>query len=541
MSVWHRGRVVLASFLLFAAVTSAAAAQATAEPEVDRPVAVQQPPAGEAATPDMQLASAPRYSPREVEGDGSVAATRDAAAKTWPFDPPSVAVLAASPRKVFAHWHIFPISLDNQPAENDYWSRNFIRADGEGGKFAAGGGMTRERPLPRPVVSDSDWRTRDMETEIRRAAAIGIDGFIFNIVGPPPNVHYDKLLAMLDAAQHVDPNFVVMLMIDAVTNKDRTPQQVAPAILQVANHPSVYHTDDGRLVLSTFSAEKLPVDWWQQLFAILKASGVKVYFVPVFQGWQQAMSQYAAISEGVSDWGRRTPAGAEKFLPAAAAVHQQGKIWMAPVAPQDSRPKSRAFWEPEGSGLFRESWRVAREGGADWVQVITWNDYAEGSEIAPSTGIQYAYYDLTAYYGTWFKTGKQPPITRDVLYYFHRIMPAATQAQSTQQQGSFQARDGEPPADIIELLAFLTEPGTLEIEIGGKTYKQEAKAGITSFTVPLAPGRPRFRLLRGGTVVIDFASAFEIRSKVEFQDFLYRAGSSSRPPVDMLADPPVIQ
>ena len=55
----------------------------------------------------------------------------------------------------------------------------------------------------------------------------------------------------------------------------------------------------------------------------------------------------------------------------------------------------------------------AIDGGADWVQLITWNDYGEHTEIAPSTGTQHAFYDLTAYYTAWFKTGAAPRIVRD--------------------------------------------------------------------------------------------------------------------------------
>lgn len=513
MKLWHRGPARHAALLVVATLLSLANPRAMAEDT-------------------SQVISA--------GGDGSVAALHAADAATWPFDPPPLATLRQSPRKIFAHWHIFPISVDNKPADSDYWSRNFMRPEGEKAKYAAGGGMSRERPLSRPVIDDDYWRVRDMETDIRRAISIGLDGFLFNIVNPnPSNIQYEKLLAMLEAANRVDPDFRVALMIDAVANRDRSVDEVAAGILQVASHPSVYRTGDGRLVLSAFTPERKPVEWWQELFAKLGDAGVKVYFVPVFQGWKAGIPQFAAISEGFSDWGRRSLAGVNWTQDAAAEAHKLGKIWMAPVAPQDSRPKSLMYWEPVGSELFREGWKVATEGGADWVQLITWNDYAEATEIAPSTGTQYAFYDLSAYYAAWFKTGQQPPIARDVLYYFHRIMPAATQATAGQQERPFQIQGGEPPQDIIELLAFLTKPGTLEIEIAGNTYKQEAAAGITSFKVPLALGRPRFRLVRDGAPVIEFESAFEIRDKVEFQDFLYRAGSSSRPPVELIANPPL--
>ena len=51
------------------------------------------------------------------------------------------------------------------------------------------------------------------------------------------------------------------------------------------------------------------------------------------------------------------------------------------------------------------------------------------------------------------------------------------------------------------MLAFLTSPATLEIELGGKTHSRQADKGVTSFKVPLAPGKPLFRIVRDGRVV----------------------------------------
>lgn len=499
--------------------------------------------ASDKQSPAVELASAPRVQTADLTaergGDGSVAALRASNAATWPFDPPPLEAMRESSHKIFAHWHGWPISLDNQPSAGDEWQR-LMKPEGDQGKNVAGGGFSRERPLPRPVIADSDWEEKDMETEVRRASALGLDGFMFNIVNPQAKKLFSRLLHMLDAAEAVDPGFKVALMIDAVTNQNRSVEDVAAGILQVANHPSVYRVSDGRLLISAFSADRLPVDWWQSLFKTLKEAGVKVYFVPVFQGWRGNINQFAPISDGLGDWGDRSLSGVEVGMPGAAAAHELGKIWMSPVSPQLFRPKKNDLFYKEagGSTLFRETWRVAREGDANWVQIITWNDYGEGTEIAPSTGIQYAFYDLTGFYGTWFKTGQPPTITRDVLYYFHRIMPTGTAPDLNKQARTFQLRGTDPSQDSIELLAFLTEPGTLEIEIGGATYKQEAAAGITSFKAPLAPGRPRFRLVREGKPVIDFESAFDIRTKSVFQDFLYRAGSSSRPPIEMLANPP---
>ena len=110
---------------------------------------------------------------------------------------------------------------------------------------------------------------------------------------------------------------------------------------------------------------------------------------------------------------------------------------------------------------------------------------------------------------------------RDVLYYFHRIQATDAPYNSTEQTYPFGAMGGEMPRNNIELLAFLAESGTLEIEVGASVKDTSVAAGIHSFTVPILPGKPVFRLKRGGQTVIEVQSRFEIKISVEIQDFLY--------------------
>lgn len=53
---------------------------------------------------------------------------------------------------------------------------------------------------------------------------------------------------------------------------------------------------------------------------------------------------------------------------------------------------------------------------------------------------------------------------------------------------------GRSAINEIELLAFLAQDGELEIEIGTEIHQLNAAAGMTSMRMPLAVGRPSFRL-----------------------------------------------
>ena len=103
-----------------------------------------------------------------------MASTRTVAASSLPNDLPPQSVLKASDKLVFAHYFSpYPISIDNADSAADYYTRNYLSPTGEGGKHAAYGGYLRDRPLPRAVTADADWRYQDMLTEVKRANAAG--------------------------------------------------------------------------------------------------------------------------------------------------------------------------------------------------------------------------------------------------------------------------------------------------------------------------------------------------------------------------------
>jgi hypothetical protein len=116
-----------------------------------------------------------------------------------------------------------------------------------------------------------------------------------------------------------------------------------------------------------------------------------------------------------------------------------------------------------------------------------------------------------------------------VLYFFYRREP--TNAASPAQSAPNKIVNGSPE-DNIELLAFLTAPGELKINIGGQTFTQNAPAGITSFKVHTAPGTPIFSLSRSGAAVFSFPGPIQIYGQGGLPsgviDMTYWSGSASQ-------------
>ncbi|RDV28136.1 hypothetical protein DXV75_04015 [Alteromonas aestuariivivens] len=458
------------------------------------------------------------------------------------FDPVSDSSGAQKEsRLVFAHY--FPAysqMMNNMSPGEDYYDLHYLNPYGENSKFLNKGGLLRERPIARVPynVSGTEWGTADAEFEVRQAAAIGLDGFTVNILSNTGGT-WTRAMRIVEAAEKLG-NFKIVIMPDmnAQFHPNKEPEAFIPTIRELSKSPAAFRLKDGRLVVAPYLAENFSPTWWKQTLDQLKAEGINVALMPLYQGWVSDLQQFKqqepeAFQEyviGVSDWGLRTPSGALNLLDDAGQAHDEGVWWMAPVAPQDARPKRSNFTEAGNSEAYRTLWESAINGGADWVQVITWNDYSESTQITPSTQTGYAFYDLTAYYIDWFKNQQQPEIKRDAMYAFYREHSTDTPLSGYVQSDSVNVVNGEAPRNEIELLAFLTTPATLAIEIDGTTYEQYADAGMTSFKIPLQEGRPVFRILRDNKVIQEMVgkTSINIHDAEDVLDLTYWGMSSLR-------------
>jgi Glycosyl hydrolase family 71 len=489
--------------------------------------AVAAPPAS-ASAPQPVSAPAPVSKPLSTSNNGD-------ACLAAPM--PSSAALFNSTKRVFAHYfYPFPVSIDNSPSAKDYYNTQYLSRTGESSKWLKQGGYLRQRPLGVTPSTNPNWQQLNMEGEVRAAIARGITGFTFDSMGASDATDSTSdLHLMLAAAQAVDSRFKILIMPDmSVLGTDAS--AVVQIIAAVAGSPAAYRLSDGRLVVSPFDAGENTPAWWQSVISQLSSQGIQIALVPTFLGWASEAAAFSALSYGFSDWGSATVAGADALEGGPAIVHSSyKKIFMMPVDPQQYRPKDFVYWDAGNSAALREAWTGSIKGDADWVQVVTWNDFSESSVIAPVTdatlqrSIGTGFYNLTGYYASWFLTGQEPTITHDVLYYFYRREPVTGAASG---QSQLDIDYSGVPENSIELLGFLTSPGVLKITIGGKTFTQNAAAGIVSFKIPTQPGTPLFTLSRSGTDVFSFEGGVQIYGPgglpSTVQDLTYWSGSAAK-------------
>ncbi len=460
-------------------------------------------PPGDTTTPLSDDVAPDDAAPTD-DGDPVVIANSD---PCRPFTMPSRDALFASSKRVFAHYfYQFQIyeSVPPPASASDYYSTEWLVpvTTGVEAKWQPNGGFLRQRPLAAPVPN-ATAASDGVKWEVEMAMNAGITGFTIDILSANQGESGTQLANLLAAAEVVEPRFKIVVMLDLGAADVDDASAIEAIITRAAASSAAYRLSDGRVVVSSFAGEKEPASFWQGIIDNLATNGINVAFVPTFNGGNPA--DYSTVTYGYGDWGTATAAPAASIAANPAKAHTNGKIYMLPIETQQYRPKSFIYWEASNSTAFRNSWTSAITGGADWTQIVTWSDFSESGEIEPYTDLTLdgrigtGFYDMNAYYAAWFLTGSAPDITEDALFFFYRREPVGAAAPNQSTPTTAVLAGGIAGTDLIEMVAFLTAPGTLAITAGGTTTTHDANAGTTTFTAPLAPGTPHFALQRNGT------------------------------------------
>lgn len=449
----------------------------------------------------------------------------------WPFETVSEYRLLASRRKVFAHYfNPFPLSIENLPAATDYYTNEYLNRDGERQKYSRVGGYLRGRPLPVGPWPNLSWREINLAIEILRAQRIGINGFGADMLQANSGRYWEELLRLYDTAARVAPEFRIIAEPDIAAMPTIPVEDLVNALVKIAQSSAAYRLGDGRMVVAPFYAEGKSGEFWSEVISAMQKRGSPIALFPVLLNFGKYSETFATISYGLSNWGDRDigSASRDNFPKQAENTRSAEIAVMVPISPQDVRPRSSIFWESNNTALFREEWRRAILSSAEYAHVVTWNDYAESTEIAPSSGTQFVFFDLARYFISWFKMGQAPVVQRDVFYYTHRRQ--IERVGEVVHPGDIpMVLKGETPVENkIEMLAFLTAPSSIDIEIAGRKYERDVPAGLSTMQVPAQLGRPTFRVVRRGETILEKVSDWVIEEAPDFEDPTYVGGSSNR-------------
>jgi hypothetical protein len=476
--------------------------------------------------------SAASFPWEEVVATARAFVSQESPDSVWPFERAGAEALKKSERKVFLHYFTpFPLSFDNKPVDDDYYRRQYLERAGENGKFAHVGGYLRQRPLGAGALPGSHWQAVNATIDVVRAERLGADGFGVDLQQLENGRYWDNATALFGAAEATRTGFKILIEPDTDILKATSAEQLVRSLIVLGRHPAAYRLSDGRLLLAPFAPEERPVAYWQSVLDGLEKAGVSAAFLPVFNNLRAHAEAFAPICYGMSEWGNRDPASVDDDAAIEVWRKLAGEraIWMEAVAPQDAQPKTSIFWESLNTELFRRCWIKAIREKAQYAHVITWNDYSEATEIEPSSGTQFLFYDLSAYFISWFKLGRPPRIIRDTIYYSHRRQIFELGHAPRPDDKPLKLLGRGPVQNRVEMVALLTRPATLEIRQGDSVQRSDADAGLAVLQAPARLGRPILRILRDGKAVAEKLSDWQIAGHPAAEDPLYVGGSSNRP------------
>lgn len=393
------------------------------------------------------------------------------------------------------------------------------------------------------------------EREIQEAQSAGIDGFALNVgAWSGPDTYYKTRVALMyQAAEQLGSGFKLFFSIDGIQDTN----DIIDMVTTYAPRTNSFRYE-GKIVLSTYGQCVSGNTWAGTVFPALKQRGIDVFFVPYMfttppkelPGYQDVLTlcnAYTNLADGLFYFGG---AGLPSQLAQCnsdytKAVHQSGKLSMASVTPTywgyQQIALGRRYFEFQGGEGLIQQWSAVITNQPDWVEIVTWNDFNESTYVSPvddpgryfgelATPYRYShagYLELSKRFITWYKTGNEPAIGQDALYYFYRTHPKNAVASDTNDApvtgllGNVQ--------DTLYAAAFLTAAAELEISSGAIVTTNSLSAGMNLVRVPFHPGAQKLILRRGGKQFLS-AQGPDVSASIQNYNFFSASGFSLRPP-----------
>ncbi len=408
--------------------------------------------------------------------------------------------------------------------------------------------------------------------DITEAAALGADGFSLDLGALDPAT-LDEMSRFFAAANQfnaehpvpadsVNPAFTLFITLDCSTPGIESSRPVAAAFLRFALDPAYTRVKDARGNLrprfSTYAGGGGD-GWaavravWNQPLALIKAAGIRPFFIPGFEQNPQVPGGPAptdpqwvhgllvGLADG--DWefaSNYPPLGttpgpspipgeeAKTAAVQAAGLYRESSIRNQAWA-TGSKPR---FYNEYCGGEGLDAWwtSIITVQHPQSVQVLTWNDYDEASwttnaDEGPGSPWPYCKHSdvpgfypsrlglqkLYRYYIEWYKTGQKPRIAGDTLVAMYRTQTgAASAAPSADPLGgiTYSADDtGGGPAmshapDVIYVDAFFVQKAMVTLTQGSRTTQRSAPAGHSHLRLPFVAGLVTLTVQRNGQTVL---------------------------------------
>jgi len=382
-----------------------------------------------------------------------------------------------------------------------------------------------------PGVSDTqDGFVREMQL----AKSYGIDGFAFN-TAQWNSVDWAKTRMSLVAKAAEQTGFKFFMSADVTVEFIGSPNGIVDMIASLAGS-SAYYKVDGKAFLSTFVGQSVGWNWQDSVLNPLAGRGIPIYFVPFFDGDPQGVLNRFNFAQGFFHWsawpynnGNLQVVDPSLDKNWRSVTGSNGKVFMAPVSPwfakhycglpADAKP-NWVFGNYKGPGLWIEHWQQLISIGPDYIEIVTWNDYPEGSYIGPISapwgisdkcngngptmydraGFPHdAFGDLGSYFISAYKSGNYPAVNQDKVYAFYRLFSKNQQCNDPTGLGPVQ--NGQSMDDQIYIVTLFKSDASITIQSGGNSKTFNVGAGLTTSSLDFAVGAQSVTVSRNNNQV----------------------------------------
>ena len=380
------------------------------------------------------------------------------------------------------------------------------------------GGHVRNFDLVDPAKELTPEQSADLE--IRRAMRIGIDGFAIDAWAGDKGARA-TLDALFKVAEAKDYPFQLTVCIDPTCGGSIV-DTVKEVLAKHGTSPKLARRDGKPLIfgyqsvwggfglLTKYAPDRIdavrtqPIGWHimgQSLTDAARQVGQPIYYhycldaffygverqgVPK-DGLTQAAGVIARYADAVGGFGWLGPE-----QPAIGqTVRAAGAEWSIPNGMYQKENIPFECYVPKGTDWLHWG-QAALDQGATLIQIVTWNDYGENTNIAPAWNTRYTIYDLTGYEIKLWKTGAAPAPDHDRVYLIYRKYPPG--AKIFPFAANFTGVEG----GAIEVLTMLPKPG--HIRLPGRQAEYDAPAGFFRKQFPVTAGPMIAELVRDGKV-----------------------------------------
>ncbi|KAF9456639.1 glycosyl hydrolase family 71-domain-containing protein [Collybia nuda] len=348
----------------------------------------------------------------------------------------------------------------------------------------------------------------DWADDIRQIQAKGVDALALNMGGD--SWQRTQISSAYAAAADLGTNFKLFISFD-FTAMGCDVNDIVNRVNQFASHPNQLQID-GRPMISSFAGSCLGNAGWASLKA--QTNG---YLMPFIEGIEGQFGSWTSLDSWYC-WGCAWPQGNmdKNTGDDDYYISQLGSRYGATVSNWMFTHYDYKNWYQRGDDwLIITRWEqlMAMRNTITFAEMISWNDYGESHYFGPIKGAQpdrttwvnniphTAWFDMSQYYITAFKTGSYPLITQDVIYYWARPHPATATASSDPLSHPT-GFDWSP--DVLWAVVFSTSPSTVTLSCGSSSQTfDNVAAGVTKLKIPLAPGKITVTMIKNGATVIN--------------------------------------